>query len=53
VFIHKKEDMVSPHSSILDALSLSPEIDMEDILNCEDPPDSDWISYEDPYRRVC
>jgi len=31
MFSHKKEDMVSPHSSILDALPLSPEIDMEDI----------------------
>jgi len=21
---------------------------MEDVWNCEDPPDSEWISYEDP-----
>jgi len=41
VFSHKKEDMVSPHSSILDALPLSLEIDMEDVWNCEDPHDSD------------
>ena len=24
---------------------------MEDVLNCEDPPDSDWISYEDSDQR--
>ena len=48
VFSHRKEDMVSPHSSILDVLPPSPEIDMEDILNYEDPPDSKWISPEDP-----
>ena len=35
-----KEDMVSPHSSILDALPLSPKIDMKDVLNCDNPPDS-------------
>ena len=45
MFSHRKEDVVSHHSSILDALPLSPEIDMEDVLNCEDPRDSDWISY--------
>ena len=50
MFSHKKEDMVSPHSSTLDALPLSPEIDMEDVWNCEDPPDSDWIFYEDPHQ---
>jgi len=48
VFSHKNEDMVSPHSYILDALPVAPEIDMEDVQNCEDPPDFDWISYEDP-----
>jgi len=47
VFSHKKDDMVSPYSSILNALPLFSEIDMEDVWNCEDPPDSDWISYED------
>ena len=41
VFSRIKKDLVSPHSSILDALPLSPEIDMDHILNCEDPPDSD------------
>ena len=48
VFSHRKEDVVSPHSSILDALLLSPKIDMEDVLNYKDPPDSNLISYEDP-----
>jgi len=51
VFSHKKEDMVSRHSSILDALLLSLEINTDDVWNCEDPPDSDWISYEDPDQR--
>ena len=41
VFSHRKEDMVSPYSCILDALPLSPKIDMEDVWNCEDPPDCD------------
>ena len=40
--------MVSPHSSMLDALHLSPEIDIEDVWNCEDHPNSDWISFDDP-----
>jgi len=31
----------------LDALPLSPEYNIEDVLNNEDPPDSEWISYED------
>jgi len=38
---HTKEDVVSPSSSLLDALPLSPKIDMEDVLNCKGPPDSD------------
>jgi len=48
VFSHRKEDGVSPHSFILDALPIFPEIDMEDVLNYKNPPDSVWISYEDP-----
>ena len=55
VFSHRKEDTASSHSSILDALPLFPEYDMEDVLYDEDPPDSEWISYEDPdqgYLRV-
>lgn len=47
MFSNRKEHVVSPHSSILDALLLSLEYDMEDVLNDEDPPDSEWISYED------
>jgi len=47
VFCHTKEDVVSLSSCLLDALPLSPEIDMEDVLNCVDPFDSNWI-YEDP-----
>ena len=31
VFSYKKKGIVSPNSSILDALSLSPEVDMEDV----------------------
>jgi len=38
---HRKKDMVSPHSSILDVLPISPEIDMKDVWNCEDPLNSD------------
>ena len=41
VYNHRKEDAVSPHSSILDALPLFPEYDVEDVLNDEDPPDSE------------
>ena len=48
MFSHRKEDAVSPHSSIMNALPLSPEYDMEDVLNDEDLPDSEWISYEGP-----
>ena len=51
MFSHRKEDVVSAHSSILDASPISPEIDMEDVLNYEDPPDSDWISSMSDYCR--
>jgi len=51
VFCHRKEDVVFPSSSLLDALVLSLEIDIEDVFNCDDPPDSDWISYKDPDQR--
>jgi len=33
VFSRRKKNVISPHSSILGALSLFPEIDMEDVLN--------------------
>ena len=48
VFCHMKEKVVSPNSSFLDEFPPSPEIDIEDVWNCEDPPDADWISFEDP-----
>jgi len=51
VFYHTKEKVVSPNSSLLDEFLPSPEIDMEDVLSCEDPPDFDWISYENPDQR--
>jgi len=46
-----KEDVVSPSSYLLDALPFSSEIDMENVLNCDDPPNFDWISYKDPDQR--
>ena len=51
VFCHAKEHMVSSSSSILNALSLYPEIDMEDVFNSDDPPNSEWISYENLDQR--
>jgi len=47
VFCHIKEKVISPNSSLLDDFSPSPEIDLEDVLNCEDPPDFNWISHVD------
>ena len=41
MFCHTKEDVVSPSSSLLDALPLSREIDMKDVFNCDDPPKYD------------
>ena len=40
VFCHMKEKVISPNSSLLDEFLLSLKIDIEDVLNCEDPPDS-------------
>jgi len=48
VFCHMKEKVFSSNSSLLDEFSHSPEINIEDVLNCEDPPDFDWISTKDP-----
>ena len=48
MFCDTKEYVVSPSSSLLDALPLFPKINIDDVLNCEDPPNSGWISYEDP-----
>jgi len=47
MFCHMEEKVVSPTSSLLEEFSPSLEIDMEDILNCENPPDFDWISTKD------
>jgi len=41
VFTHRKEDTISPRSSIMDALPLSSDCDIEDVLHAEDPPDSE------------
>ena len=41
VFCHQKEKVVSPNSSLLGDFSPSPEVDMENVLNCEDPLDLD------------
>ena len=40
--------MVSPNSFQSVALPFSPEIDIDNVLICQDPPDFDWISTEDP-----
>ena len=50
VFCHTKEKEVSPNSSLLDEFPPSPQIDMEDVLNYEDPLDFDWIC-EAPNQR--
>jgi len=41
VFCHTKEDVVSPSSCLLDALYVSVKVDMEDVLKCDDPSNSD------------
>jgi len=51
MFCHMEEKVVSPNSSILDVFPPLPENGMEDILNCEDPSDFDWISTEYPNQR--
>jgi len=48
MFCFVDERVVSRNSSQFDAFSLSPEIDMEDDFDCQDPPAFDWISTEDP-----
>jgi len=47
MFCFMDERVVSPNSFQSDAFPSSPEIDMEDVLNCQDLPDFDWISTED------
>jgi len=51
VFCYMKEKVISPNSSVLDEFPPSPEIDMKDVLNCEDPLDFDRISHEDLNQR--
>jgi len=51
MFYHKEEKVVSPNSYLLDEFSPSSEIDLEGILNYQDPPDFDWISIEDFDQR--
>ena len=41
MFYHIEEKAVSPNSSLLDEFSPFSKIDMEDILNCENPPGFD------------
>jgi len=43
MFCHIEEKVISTNSSLLNEFLPSPEIDMEDILNCEDPPNFNWI----------
>jgi len=47
MFYFMDEIVVSPNSSQSDAFPLSPEIYMEDVLNCQDSPEFDWISTKD------
>jgi len=51
MFCHTKEEVISPNSCLLDALPLSPETNMENVLNCDDPPNFEWISYKDSDQR--
>ena len=41
MFCHIEEKVVSPNSFLLNAFPPSPAIGMEDVLNCQDPPDFD------------
>ena len=51
MFCHMKEKLVSSNSSLLDDLPPSPKINMEDVLNCKDSSDFDWISHQDSSQR--
>jgi len=46
-----KEKVASPNSSPLDEFPPSAEINIENVLNCEDPLDFNWISHEDLDQR--
>jgi len=48
MFCYIEEKVVSPNSLLLGGFPLSSKINMEDVLNCQGPPDFDWISNEDP-----
>jgi len=48
MFYHMDEKAISPNSFLFDEFSPSPNIDKKDILNCQYPPNFDWISAEDP-----
>ena len=50
IFCYVKDKMASPSFSLSDAFPYSPEIDMDDVMNCQDPPNFDWISAEDPHQ---
>ena len=39
MFYYAEQKAVSPNYSLLDEFPPSPDIDMEDILNCQDAPD--------------
>ena len=52
MFCSMDEKVIFPNSSVSDAFPLSPEIDMEDVLNCQDPSDFDRISTKDPDQGV-
>ena len=41
MFCHMEEKVVSPNSYLLDEFRSSSEIDKEDVLSCQDPPDID------------
>ena len=51
VILEMQEKAFPPHSSLSDTFPLSPEIDIEDVLNRQDTPDFGWISTEDPNQR--
>ena len=51
MFCQHEDKVDSPNSSLLDEFPPSSEIDTEHVLTCEDPPDFDWISIENPYQR--
>ena len=51
MFYRMEEKVISFNSSLLDEFLPLLEIDIENILTCQDPPDFDQISAEDPDQR--